>query len=346
MSPSSVEHSSKDRQKPKSQPAPEAPGSQSVDSVEVAGLNARQSSVLQNQRARGNASVLRMLGKAPGQAVQRDLQAYNREHVDIVPTMDPDAGPPIMETYTADAPGIQTALQALISANKITTRTAGDKVTFSNVSATRDEIVAALTAASYSRAAAMADALLANHQISIYSREEVTKIPGLIWDTELGRRQQNLDVQTRRGLTGFERTEAAKVYGGSLNYDAIVLEDAPVMAIGGYARTTPWTINFPSGTLSGGGPSMNWLMHEMGHSWQYARGVSMIRTLYHAVRGVYAYGGEAALTAATAAGHGLNSFNTEQQTDIAKDAYEAIIAGRDLTAYQPFIDEFKSGTYR
>ena len=154
------------------------------------------------------------------------------------------------------------------------------------------------------------------------------------------------DSQTKRGLNSSERTEAAKVYGTSLNYDAIVLEDAPVMSIGGYARTTPWTVNFPTGTLAGGGPSITWLMHELGHSWQYAPGVSMIRTLFHAVKGVYDYGGEAAIRKAITAGLGLNSFNTEQQAEIAKDSYLEIVGGRDLTAYQPFIDEFKSGQYQ
>lgn len=346
MSPLSVHRDGKKEQAASTQKSRQGGRSADSDLAQSNGLNARQKSVLGVQRSKGNGAVLRMLGKTSGRTVQRDLAAYSREHVDIESSAGLDDGPPILDTYTADAPGIQTALQALITANKVATRTDGDRVVFSNVSATRDEIVAALTAASYSRAAAMADALLAQHQLSVYSREEVSKIPGLIWDTNLGSRQQNLDVQTRRGLTSFERAEATKVYGGSLSYDAIVLEDAPVMAIGGYARTTPWTVNFPTGTLSGGGPDMDWLMHELGHSWQYARGVSMIRTLYHAVRGVYAYGGEAALRAATAAGHGLNSFNTEQQAEIAKDAYDAITAHADLTVYQPFIDEFQSGHYR
>ena len=291
---------------------------------QASGLSQRQQAVLTLQQTHGNNAVRQMLGKSPASTVQRDLAAYKREHLDVEPSMSPDAGPPVMDTATADASGLQAALQALVTANKISSRDDGEKIIFSNVSATRDEIVAALTTASYPRAAQMADALIEQHRLSIYSHEEVSMIPGIIWDTELSRTQQNLDVQTRRGLTGSERTEASKIYGSSLNYDAIVLEDSPVMAIGGYARTTPWTVNFPSGTLANNSLTIDWLLHELGHSWQYARGVSMIRTLYHAVRGVYDYGGEAALRAATAAGRGLNSFNTEQQADIAKDAYEAI----------------------
>jgi hypothetical protein len=300
--------------------------------------------MLAMQRSVGNAAVQRSLGRFGLVAVQRDLAAYTREHAD---NQDPMGdGPAILEITSADAPGLRAALQALVTANKISSRDDGEKLIFANVSATRSEIVAALTAARYPKAVQMADALLERHRLSIYSRNEVQQITTIFGTSRNTIGEQNLEAQSRRGLTGAERTEATRVYGGSLNYDSIVLEDAPVMSIGGYARTTPWTINFPSGTVSSNTLDMPWLIHELGHSWQYARGVSMIRTLYHAVRGVYAYGGEAGLRAATAAGRGLSSFNTEQQADIAQDAYRAITSGGSLAVYQPFIDEFKAGRYR
>jgi hypothetical protein len=278
--------------------------------------------------------------------VQRDLAAYTREHLEVMPSY--GEGPPVMETYTADAPGIAAATGPLVGAGKVNVRTVQDMQQFSGTGATRDEVANAFAAGSYPRAGQMADALLDPHRIAVYSREEVTTIPGLIWDTTLGRRQQALDTMTTRGLTGAERAAAMSVYGGSIDYDHIVLDDAPVMAVGGDARATPWTLNFPSGTLAGGGPDMSWLIHELGHSWQYQRGVSMATTAYHAVRGIYDYGGEEALRRVTASGRGLSAFNTEQQGDIACHAYEIMnhIRPGDITVYQPYLDEFRSGRYR
>ncbi len=311
-------------------------------------LTANQRRLLSLQQTHGNQAVRRMVEQQHGTAatIQRDLSAYTREHIDVEPIM--GEGTPPIDRYTADAPGIQRALQALIDAGKIRVRSSGDQQFFSNISATREEIEAAFTGARYARAAQMATALLEDHRTSVYSAEEVTYIPGLIWDTNLGRRQQNLDVQTRRSLTGAERAAAQSVFGGGIDYDRIVLEDAPIMSLGGFARTTPWTINFPAGTVAGNALDTAWLIHEMGHSWQYQHGVSMIRTLYHAVRGVYDYGGEERLAAETAAGHGLQAFQTEQQADIASDYYKIISGARrgNVAVYQPYIDEFRSGHYR
>lgn len=151
-----------------------------------------------------------------------------------------------------------------------------------------------------------------------------------------------------RSLNASERAAAVAVFGDSIDYDAVVLKDAPIMGMLGYARTTPWAISFPVGTVAGGGPGMSWLIHELCHRWQYARGVSMARMLVHAVRGIYDYGGEQALTQATAAEAGLAAFNTEQQAAIAADAYRALASrtGSNLATFQPYLAEFSSGQYR
>lgn len=276
--------------------------------------------------------------------VQRDLAAYTREHLDVTATM-PQA-PPILHTTTADAPAIEAALRALITSGDIGHRTVRHLRHFWSNGATHAQITAALRTARFARADEMATHLLDGHRVTLYSDRQLSYIPGIIWDTTISDTHDNLDVQTRRGLTQTERAAATSVYGGSLAYDDIVLEDAPIMGIGGYARTTPWQINFPTGTLSGGGPGLRWLIHELGHSWQYARGVSLATTLYHAVRGVYDYGGEPALIRNTAAGNGLSAFNTEQQADIAADAYDVLSSGGAAAAYQPYLTEFRSGTYR
>lgn len=294
------------------------------------------------QASAGNRAVRDLL--AP--TVQRDLAAYTREHVEVESPMAAE-GPPTMETTSADAPGIEVALRPLISAGKVGTKIVRDMRQFWSTGATRADLVAALSAAYPAAVTRMVDGLLDEHRITLYSADQTTIIPGLIWDTRIASSAQNTETQTRRGLTNAELTAATSVYGSSLAYDTIVLEDAPVMAIGGYARTTPWTVNFPTGTLAGGGPDMPWLIHELGHSWQYARGVGLSTTLYHAIRGVYAYGGEAELLRRTAAGQTLSSFNTEQQADIASDAYRVLNgAPGNRAAYAPYLAEFRAGAYR
>ena len=296
------------------------------------------------QSVAGNSAVARMV--AP--VVQRDLAAYTREHLEVESPPSEGPSPSTMTTNTADAPAVQAALQPLISAGKVKLRTVRDMLQFSGSGATAAELLAALSSAGFTRAQPMADAVLDEHRIFVYSKNEVTFQPGLLWDTTLAEHRDNLDVQTKRGLTAGEIAAASSVYGASLTYDSIVLEDAPVMSIGGYARTTPWTLNFPNGTLAGGGPSFDWLIHERGHSGQYARGVSLGTTLYPAIRGVSDYGGEARLQQVTATGGGLRSFNTEQQADIATNAYQILARTRSGTpaVYEPYLREFRSGAYR
>ncbi|MFI9381423.1 DUF4157 domain-containing protein [Kutzneria sp. NPDC052558] len=276
--------------------------------------------------------------------IHRDLAGYTREHLDVMPNPSLGMGmsSPTMDVTSADAAALASALAALITAGKIGTGTHGDLQGFWSTGATQADVEAAFTAAGFPKARDMAVTLLDGTRSAVYSRNEKVYVPGIIWDTTLLETKQNVSVRTTRGLTNAEKVAAQSVFGNSLNYDAIVLDEAPVMAIGGYARTTPWTINFPVGTLSGG-LSITWLIHEMGHSWEYAQGVSMLTTLRHAIRGVYDYGGEAELAKRTAAGQGLRSFNTEQQADIAKDAYLALNGSGTLSVFLPYIAEFHSG---
>ena len=281
--------------------------------------------------------------------LHRDLAGYTSEHLQVQSFgQQADqrfAGqPPIFDVTSADAATLYSALSALITAGKIGTSTRGDLRRFWSTGGSLSDVEAAFAAAAFPRAHDMAVSLLDGTRIAVYSHNERVYVPGLIWDTNISNTSQNIKVQTRRGLTNDEITAATEVFGTSLNDDSIVLEEDPIMSIGGYARTTPWTINLPVGTLSGG-MSITWLLHEMGHSWQYAHGVGLGTTLRHAINGVYDYGGETELAARTARGDGLRSFNTEQQADIAKDAYLAIhhLGGHTLSVYQPYIDEFHTG---
>ena len=160
------------------------------------------------------------------------------------------------------------------------------------------------------------------------------------------------DVATSgaRVLNSTEEAEARLVFGSSLNYsNAKVSDSAPVMSIGGYARTPFDTAYLPSGMLSLPlSQYMPLVIHEMTHAWQTQHGISVVRKTVTAMRGAraYVYGGEAALVAAAAAGKHFLDFNTEQQGDICEDYYKALKAGRSTTAYDPFIAEVKRGGAR
>jgi hypothetical protein len=152
------------------------------------------------------------------------------------------------------------------------------------------------------------------------------------------------DVATSnaRPLDATEKTEATKVFGSSLDLDAITVAEAPVMAAFGYARTLPGAIYFPPGTFSRPpNEYLPWLIHELTHAWQYRHGVTVWETLFHAIRARYDYGGEAGLRAARREGKRFRDFNTEQQADICKDFYEAQRDGRATSAWDPYIAEVK-----
>jgi hypothetical protein len=273
--------------------------------------------------------------------VQRDLLAYKTEHTEYLPTA-PESTSRTYERYTADAGNIQSALQALITVNKIGLRDAGDHSFFFNRGASRAEIFAAFAAAGYARTSEMTDALLDEHNISVYSRERVTRISSLFPIT-LERQTQLIERQSERSLSNFEQAEARLVFGNSLNLGQIRLAEDPILSIGSYARTTPWTINFPTGSF-GSKDFMLWLIHELTHSWQYQHGVSLFTTIYHSIFSSYDYGGEAGLRAARSAGRGFTSFNTEQQGDILREYYNRFKTCQDITVWQSFVNEVQGVT--
>jgi hypothetical protein len=277
--------------------------------------------------------------------LQRELLAYKTEHTEFLPPMG-DVPSQSYEVYTADAANIRGALQTLITANKVAFRDEGDRTFFFNRGATRVEIVSALTASGYPRANDMADALMDEHNMSVYSRGQVTKMTSLFGPFTLGQQAQVMERQERRPLTGAERTEAQLVFGSNLDYDRIVVEEAPIMGAGSIARTTPWTVNFPTGSFSGPG-FMKWLIHELTHSWQYQHGISLFTTFYYGTAGYfyppyYDYGGAAGLLAAQAAGKHFKDFTTEQQGSILADYYTRLKAGLSISAWLPFVIEVQT----
>jgi hypothetical protein len=283
-----------------------------------------------------------------GPGIRRVLAAYSSPRTEILPSFgDGAAGSVTSVTSTADAARLSTALAPLVTAGKIVTQTRGDLTYFAppaTGAATLAEVTAALQTAKFPRAVEMASLLLNPHNAWAFSGERVFQVSSL-WTFEAGREKDALH-QVDRPLTAAEQAEAALVFGPGLNYSAINIREDPVLGALDIARTLPGSINFPPGASTSAG-YLPWLIHELAHSWQYQHGISLAKTAWYAILcqtplASYDYGGEAGLTAATAAGKGLRSFNTEQQGDIARNYYRAVKAGRPTTAYAPFVSEFQT----
>ena len=147
-----------------------------------------------------------------------------------------------------------------------------------------------------------------------------------------------------RPLNSAEETEARMVFGNNMNWGRVRVAESGIMSIGGYARTPFETAYFPPGTLSEPlSQRMPFMIHELTHVWQTQHGYSVFEKLFWALHGsgAYDYGGEAGLRRATAEHKHFRDFETEQQGDICKDYYVKRKAGRDVSAYEPFIAEVK-----
>jgi uncharacterized protein DUF4157 len=147
-----------------------------------------------------------------------------------------------------------------------------------------------------------------------------------------------------RDLTSPEKTEAEIAFGDSLDYSDVQVAEAPIMSIGGYARTPFTTVYFPPGTFRR--PPAEYfpfLIHELTHVWQSQHGYSVAEKLVWALHGqsAYDYGGIQGLRNARQQGKHFTDFNTEQQADILKDYYKRVKSSQDTSDYDPFVAEVK-----
>jgi hypothetical protein len=145
-----------------------------------------------------------------------------------------------------------------------------------------------------------------------------------------------------RKLTSTEKAAAQRVFGSSLDTSEVVISEGGVMTLGGYARTLPNRIHFPNGSFTRS-DFLPYLIHELTHVWQYQRGAEIPGMIYEAVVGIYDYGGETALRQAWEAGKAFDEFTTEQQGDILSDYYTRLVNGDDVSAYQGYIDQVRTG---
>jgi hypothetical protein len=87
---------------------------------------------------------------------------------------------------------------------------------------------------------------------------------------------------------------------------------------------------------------MPWLIHELTHVWQYLqRGPRYLTDALRAQAqlGEEAYDIEQGLTE----GWPWSKFNAEQQADIARDYYRALVSGQNLITFSPYINILRYG---
>ncbi len=145
-----------------------------------------------------------------------------------------------------------------------------------------------------------------------------------------------------RSLTPYEAGEAHKVFGSALDTSDVRISEGSFMSVGGFARTLYNHIYFPGDSFNGSG-FMPWLIHELTHVWQYQRGADFPGMIWEAVVGIYDYGGEPALLEDWENGKAFDEYTTEQQGDILEDYYKALISNSNVSAFQPFVDQVRTG---
>lgn len=125
-----------------------------------------------------------------------------------------------------------------------------------------------------------------------------------------------------RALTGGEVRTANSVFGNSIDFDLVRVDERAVLgpAFTDRAYTSFHTIN------AWGGLDDDVLIHELTHVWQYekAGALYMAQALHaQATRGLgaYNYGGVPGLQTAQKKGQGFSSFNREEQAQIMQDFY-------------------------
>lgn len=277
-------------------------------------------------------------------ALRRVLAAYSREHTERMPRHGFSG---VSFTSSSDASRIRAALAALISAGRVVVDTIGDRDFFSLPAAgaaTLADVEAALVSGGLPRPHDLAVALADAHNANLFAGTEIVRVHSLMFALEIARNKDTLG-QTDRPLTAAEASEARRVFAGGLDYSAVRITEDPLIAAYDTARTLPGSIYFPPGA-SRNSTFMPLLIHELTHIWQYQHGTWVAHTATTAMLTwmhvqTYSFGGEAGLLAASAAGEGLSSFNTEQQGDIVSSYYERTVSGQSTTAWAPFIAEIR-----
>ena len=176
-------------------------------------------------------------------------------------------------------------------------------------------------------------------------------------------------VHTVRRLYAWEIREARRIFADQLDYEAIRIHENAgwtdfVNKIGYWLRRAPYEaipnaitlsnhIYFPvkllESPVSPEHPEhakIGWLMHELTHAWHYQRlgwrYLPMALTVQMVKRATaYDFGGEEGLVESSNKGWRLANFNLEQQGNIARTYYDSLVRRRSVTAWLPFVQEFR-----
>jgi len=157
-------------------------------------------------------------------------------------------------------------------------------------------------------------------------------------------------VTDTRPLTGAELQSATAVLGSNaIRYGDVRIANGGLLRLAfsmnkNRAFATWHTINLPQGRAG----DMSLLIHELTHTRQYERvgSVYIGQGLWlqsRLGRRAYDYGGSRGLQVDRAAGKRYCDYNREQQGQIAQDYCALAQAGRDTSAYEPFIVELREG---
>ena len=149
-----------------------------------------------------------------------------------------------------------------------------------------------------------------------------------------------------RTLNPVERQQAKRVFGSSINYGQVRIDEASLIAIigaffsgsSGMGVTLFHTINFNKKiNAAPGNGDMRWLVHELAHVCQYEYvGSQYIGEAIHAQATVgYNYGDGAGLV-----GKDLREFNREQQADILAHYYYYILSGNNDARFTGYATEY------
>jgi hypothetical protein len=184
-----------------------------------------------------------------------------------------------------------------------------------------------------------------------------------------------------RPLYDWEKAEARKVFGDSLDYDRVRIHECSTWTdaidrLGRRLKKLPPPGPFDHNAVTLGNHShfpinlpeqlvppddsrsyfMPWLIHELTHVWQYQHSgwIYLARALAVQFRygaAAYDFGGEGNLLQRRQENWTIKNFNPEQQGDIARDFYSIARTEHKvdepnkrnpLSAYQPYINDIQA----
>ncbi len=151
-------------------------------------------------------------------------------------------------------------------------------------------------------------------------------------------------------LTGAEIAAASAILGPTaLRYADVRVAEGGLLNLifrhnQGRAFTTFHTINMPT---FGAHQRTNFaiLLHELVHVYQYERtgGLYIAEAIYAQLTTGYNYGSPEDLQQCLLTGVCYRDFNREQQAQLVQDYYERLQANLPVAAYEPYIEEMRSG---